>query len=76
MQIAVDMLIGAYENLYDKLILLSSDTDLLPAIRKVRDLKKTIEYIGFPHAPSFAMIRFAHLRRLLAKDDLLAFITK
>src|SRR3989344_8418989 len=31
-QIAVDLLIGAYEDLYDTAILVSSDTDLIPAL--------------------------------------------
>jgi len=75
-QIAIDILIGAYENLYDKLVLLSSDTDLLPAIRKIKELGKTVEYVGFSHKPSFAMIRHSNLRRLLGKDDLLPFCKK
>jgi len=37
---AVDLLTGAYENLYDTTILVSSDTDLIPAIEKVRVMKK------------------------------------
>lgn len=75
-QIATDILIGAYENLYDKVVILSSDTDLLPAIIKAKSLGKTIEYVGFSHKPSFAMIRHSNLRRLLNKDDLLPFCKK
>lgn len=75
-QIAVDLLIGAYEDLWDTVILLSSDTDLLPAIRKVRQLGKNIEYVGFSHKPSFAMIRHATLSRLLTKDDFLPFVSQ
>jgi uncharacterized LabA/DUF88 family protein len=75
-QIAVDLLTGAYEDLWDTVILLSSDTDLLPAIQKVRQLGKSIEYFGFSHKPSFAMIRFATTSKLLDKEDLLPFISK
>ncbi len=50
-QLAVDILIGAYEDLYDRAILISSDTDLIPAIQKVKQLGKQIEYIGFSHQP-------------------------
>lgn len=75
-QIAVDLLIGAYENLWDTTILLSSDTDLLPALRKVHELGKNIEYVGFSHNPSFAMIRHATLSKLLSQDDLLPFSPK
>jgi uncharacterized LabA/DUF88 family protein len=33
-QIAVDLLVAAYENLCDRIYLVSSDTDLIPAIHK------------------------------------------
>lgn len=68
--LAVDLLVGAYDNLYDSAILVSSDTDLIPAIKKVRFLKKEVEYIGFAHQPSFGLQRFATLSRLLIKEDI------
>jgi uncharacterized LabA/DUF88 family protein len=68
--IAVDLLVGAYEDKYDTAILVSSDTDLLPAIEKVRSMKKKIEYIGFSHKPSYAMIANLDVRRLLIKEEL------
>lgn len=74
-KIATEMLIGAYENLYDTTILISSDTDLLPAIEKARGLGKKIEYIGFSHKPSFAMIRHASSTKLLTKEDLQPFVS-
>ena len=73
-QIAVDMLIGAYENLYDKVILVSSDTDLLPSILKAKSLGKIVEYIGFSHKPSYALIANCSSSFLLRKEDLLEFI--
>jgi uncharacterized LabA/DUF88 family protein len=74
--IAVDILVAAYENLCDHIILVSSDTDLLPAIKKAREKGKTIEYVGFSHLPSLAMIANCSESRLLKKDDLLPFLTK
>ena len=74
--IAVNLLIGAYENIYDTVILISSDTDLLPAIKKIRKLGKKVEYIGFSHKPSLAMIANASLPRLLTKEDLLPFVSE
>ena len=68
---AVDLLTGAYEDLYDTAILVSSDTDLIPAIEKVRKMKKKVEYIGFSHKPSYALITNSDVRRLLIKDELL-----
>lgn len=68
--LAIDLLTGAYDDLYDSAILVSSDTDLIPAIKKVRFLEKEVEYIGFAHQPSFGMQRFATLSRLLIREDI------
>jgi len=72
--IAVDMLTAAYENLCDKIILVSSDTDLLPAIDKARKLGKIVEYIGFSHKASHAMIDRCSSCFLLRKGDLEKFL--
>ncbi|MBI5452794.1 NYN domain-containing protein [Candidatus Gottesmanbacteria bacterium] len=72
--IAVDLLVATYENLCDKIILVSSDSDLLPAIKKAREKGKIVEYIGFSHQPSLAMVANCNKSRLLTKEDLLPFI--
>ncbi len=69
-KIAVDMMIGAYENLYDTVILISSDTDLIPAIEKVIKLKKKVEYIGLSYRPSFGLMKKVSETKLLTKNDL------
>ncbi len=69
-KIAVDLLVGAYENMYDEAILVSSDTDLVPVIKKVRHLGKKVEYIGFSHKPSLALQRYATLSRLVIREEL------
>ncbi|EKE13904.1 MAG: hypothetical protein ACD_12C00760G0001, partial [uncultured bacterium] len=53
---------------------ISSDTDLLPVIKEVKENGKIIEYIGFSHKPSLAMIANCSVSKLLNKDDLLPFI--
>jgi uncharacterized LabA/DUF88 family protein len=73
-KIATDMIIGAYENHYDVAALISSDTDLIPAIKQVRKLGKIVEHIGFSHAPSFGLKKHTNITRLLAYDDLKEFI--
>lgn len=73
-KIAVDLVVGAYENIYDIAILISSDTDLIPAIKKVRHLGKQVEYIGFAHQPSFALQKNANLSRLLIKEEISQFM--
>jgi len=71
---AVDLLVGAYEDLYDTAVLVSSDTDLIPAIAKVRAMGKKVEYIGFSSNPSFGLIAHTDVRRLLIKDELSRFL--
>ncbi|MBT4120670.1 MAG: NYN domain-containing protein [Candidatus Magasanikbacteria bacterium] len=84
-KIATDLIIGALDDRYDTAILISSDSDLIPAIDIVRNrFKKKIEYIGFSiidedvdtnsTKPSFAMIRKTDTQRILIKSDLLPFI--
>lgn len=69
-KIAVDLLTGAYEDRYDKAFLVSSDTDLIPAIDKVLQKRKIVEYVGFSHLPSYALIKRSSGSRLLHKKDL------
>jgi len=69
-KIAVDLLTGAIDNLYDTAIIVSSDTDLIPAIEYVKYRKKKIEYVGFSHRPSLGMQKYADIRILLQKKDI------
>jgi len=71
---AIDLVVGAYEDLYDTLILVSSDTDLIPAILKAKGKGKKVEYIGFSHKPSYGLINNSDVRRLLIKEDLEGFL--
>lgn len=66
-KMAVDLLVGAYENRYDIAILISSDTDLIPAIQKVKQFGKKVVYIGFSHKPSYGLIKNATETRLLTR---------
>ena len=68
--IAVSILVAAYEDVADRIILVSSDTDLLPAIKKAQEWGKSVEYIGFSHQPSLALIARCTKSRLLDKADL------
>jgi uncharacterized LabA/DUF88 family protein len=69
-KIATDLIVGAVDNLYDTAILVSSDTDLIPAIQYVKYQKKKIEYVGFSHAPSFGIQKHAAFSRLLLPMDI------
>lgn len=68
-KIATDLLIGAVNNLYDTAIIVSSDTDLIPAIEYLKFKKKRIEYVGFSHKPSLGMLKYADSSILLQKKD-------
>jgi len=69
-KIATDLIIGAVDNLYDTAIVVSSDTDLIPAIKYVKYRKKRLEYVGFSHAPSFGLQKYADLSILLLPKDI------
>lgn len=71
--IALDLLEGAYKGGYDVAILVSSDTDLLPAIARVQAKGKSVEYVGSSYRPSFGMIKHANEKRLLTKEELARF---
>ncbi len=69
-KIATDLIIGAVDDLYDTAILVSSDTDIIPAIQYIRYKKKKLEYVGFSHAPSFGIQKYANFSRLLLPSDI------
>jgi uncharacterized LabA/DUF88 family protein len=73
---AVDLLAGAYEDVYDTAVLVSSDTDLIPAILKARQKGKVLKYIGFSHKPSLALIKHASESILLSKSDMERFLPR
>jgi len=72
--IAVAIPVAAYENLADRIILVSSDTDLIPAIAKAQAKGKIVEYVGFSHKISLAMARSCRETHTLTRNDLLPFI--
>lgn len=72
--IATDLLVAAYENTADHIIVISSDTDLIPAIKKAREQGKTVEYIGFKHMASKAMMRNCSTHRLFTREQLKQYI--
>lgn len=69
-QLAVDLLVAAYENIADRIILVSSDTDLIPSITKAQKMGKVVEYIGFSHQKSIALVAECKESRLLKLEDL------
>lgn len=74
-KIATDLLVGAFQNYYDRAFLVSSDTDLIPALRWARESGKEIVYVGFSHQPSNALLKEASSSRLLSRVDLDPFLS-
>ncbi len=72
-KISIDLIIGAIDDYYDTAILISSDTDLIPALRYVKYKKKKLEYVGFSHAPSFGIQKNVDFSRLLLPSDIMQF---
>lgn len=75
-KIAVDMIIGAIEDKYNTAILVSSDTDLIPAIKYLKFRGKKLEYVGFSHKPSLGIQKHADLSILLRLEDIDKFTEK
>lgn len=83
-KIATDLIVGAVDDQYDTAVVVSSDTDLIPALDWVRHRKqKRIEYIGFSimdrdeknqTQPQLAMIRHSDIQRILVVSDLQPFV--
>ena len=73
-KIAVDLIVGAVDDEYDTAILISSDTDLIPALKYIRYKNKRIEYVGFSHAPSFGIQKNVDFSRLFLPEEIHKFI--
>jgi len=84
-KLATDLIVGAVDNKYDTAIIVSSDSDLIPAIDWVRRrMKKIIEYVGFSIPdesnpknstnPPISLIAKTDVKRILVKSDLHQFI--
>ena len=70
-QIAVDIVRGSIKNEFSKFYLISSDTDLLPAIQTAKDEKKEIIYVGFENFISRALQKNCSSYLILKKDQIL-----
>lgn len=75
-QMAIDIVSGAYENSYDTLVLVSSDTDLIPAVMKARHMGKRAHYVGFRHRPSFGLAANSDSHQLFTGIELEHFLPR
>lgn len=73
-RIAIDLIEGAYEDRYDRAILISSDGDLAPAVEMVTRKGKKVEIVGFQHKPSYALIQKTNTYHSISKEELGKFL--
>ena len=73
-QIATDLLDDGFNDRYDVCYLVTSDSDLIPAISKIQSAGKKIVYVGFRHKISYALKLECASHILLTKSDILQFI--
>lgn len=69
-RLAVDIIDMAVARKYDRALLISSDTDLIPALVSAQARKRHITYVGFEHQPSLALIRQADRSRLVSRQEI------
>lgn len=78
-KIAVDILTLAQDSNCQSIILVSSDSDLLPAVKKAQDMGKSIKYIGFGEKECYystALLNQCEQKKLLLKEDIEKFFPK
>lgn len=68
-RIAIDILKGAFKHEYDFCYIISSDSDLVPAVIEAKSVGKKIIYIGFENFVSLAMKNSCSKYILLKKED-------
>mgnify|MGYP001607665714 FL=1 len=75
-RIAVEMIRLAHKNKYDIAYLLSSDTDLVPAVEEVRSLNKQVYYMGTSKGQSFGLTKASNDTILLRDEDVMPYFPK
>lgn len=68
-RLAIDMVHHAVLDNCDEAILLSSDSDLLPAVKLLQQYKKPVHYIGFQKQKSFALLTECDVSRILTVEE-------
>lgn len=75
-RIAVEMIRLAREDKYDIAYLLSSDTDLVPAVEEVKSFNKQVCYVGVSKGQSFGLTKASNNTILLRDEDVIPYFPK
>ena len=73
-RLAVEMIRYARQDKYDIAYLLSSDTDLVPAVEEVQSFGKQVQYVGIPKGQSYGLTKAANDVRLIRAEDVTPFL--
>jgi len=73
-RIAIDILWGAFKKEYEKCFVISTDTDIIPAILDAISLDKAVVYVGFENFISRALKANSSGTKIITKDMLTACI--
>ena len=73
-RLAVEMIKLAREDKYDTAFLISSDTDLVPAVEEVLLLHKKVKYIGATDSQSFGLSKITRDYLILRPEDVELFL--
>ena len=69
--LAVDLVTDAFQGEVDHIILVSSDTDLIPALRIVKAINKTLTYVSFPDQQTLAIARLADTVEIISNEKII-----
>ena len=70
--IAIDIISLAYENVYDIAVLVSGDGDFVPAVKKVKELDKNVEVWAFRYSLAKALKKELEQENIHYLDDILS----
>lgn len=73
-RVAVEMIRLARQDTYDIAYLISSDTDLVPAVEEVHSFGKRIVYVGTAKSQSFGLSKVSDDTRLIRPEEITAFL--
>jgi uncharacterized LabA/DUF88 family protein len=69
--IAVDMVVQAYENKDTHFVVVSSDSDVIPALRAIKTQGHKITYVGYKNMLNKAIVAHADNTITYSKDDII-----
>lgn len=75
-RLAVDIVTMAQDRKYDVGYVISSDTDLIPAMQAAQARKRQIVHVGFEHQPSLALIRCSDRSVMISRREAERFTTR